>query len=75
MYSALSRATLLYGSAWKPQETAGDTAGDRRLPQEGPKETAGEQNIKCDAKFYVKLAAHGKANVGLYSDIWSFIDS
>ena len=37
--------------------------------------TAGEINVKCDAKFYIKLAARGKANVGLYSDIWSLIDS
>jgi len=35
--------------------------------------TAGEINVKCDAKFYIKLAARGKANVGLYSDIWSLI--
>jgi len=38
-------------------------------------ETTGELIIKCNGKFYVKLAARGKTNVGLYSDIWSLIDS
>jgi len=27
-------------------------------------ETTGELNMKRDAKFYIKLAAHGKTNVG-----------
>jgi len=48
---------------------------NRRTLHERPRETTGELDIKCDAKFYVQLAACGKANVGLYSDIWSLIDS
>jgi len=59
-------------SAWKPQETAW---GGRRRDRVRLQETTRELNIKCDAKFNVKLAARGKANVGLYSDIWSLIDS
>jgi len=44
-----------------------------RRPQEGLQETTGKLNIKSDAKFYVKLAARGKANMDLYSEsgVWS----
>ena len=48
----------------RPQATAEDHRGDRRRPEE----ITGKLNIKCDAKFYVKLAVRGKANVGLYSE-------
>ena len=45
----------------------------RLKPQERRQETTKDQrraiNVKCDAKFYVILAARGKANAGLYSDI------
>jgi len=40
-------------SHWGPPENRGG-------PQEGPQESIGELNIKCDAKFYVKLAAVAK---------------
>ena len=44
------------------------------MPNLKPRKTTGELNIKCDAKFYIKLAARGKANIALFSDIWSLID-
>jgi len=37
-----------------------------------PQESTAELNITRDAKFYVKLAARGKANV---ISVWSLIDS
>jgi len=39
---------------------------NRRTLHERPRETTGEPDIKCDAKFYVKLVAGGKANAGAY---------